>query len=87
MPAIDKNVPIPEIRFFQDNKEIFRLFKHFEIGDSAFFPIAEDGGLRSFIAISAAISYARQSDKRFAFRQVEENGVKGTRIWRVIVKC
>lgn len=70
---IDKGVPLPET--YQRGKYPFR---EMGVGDSFFVAAAK----RS--QITSTVSYAgRRQGKRFITRAVIENGVKGTRVWRI----
>ena len=71
---IDTGVPIPTRRKSSYPPEIMA------VGDSIFVPhgLPSDGH-----RITAAIGFHRKRGRRFATRAVTENGVVGSRVWRV----
>ena len=74
---IDTKIPIPSIR----NKNGRYPFDTLKVGDSFFVP-AE--GANVVAVRSAAYMYAKSHlDYKVTARLVEEDGVKGVRIWRV----
>lgn len=70
---IDKGIAIPESR------KGHRLSKYvdMEVGDSFF--VAKP----QHLAGSGARMYAKKTGRKFASRTVTENGITGTRVWRV----
>jgi hypothetical protein len=53
-------------------------YDQFEIGDSAFV-----AGVTTQQVTNRVSHYAKRHNKKFSCRAVVENGVKGTRFWRV----
>ena len=64
---IDKGVPLPTARRKYPWDEM-------EVGDSFFSPVGQ---------ATLMTQSRRRSDRKFTSCAVEENGVRGTRIWRV----
>jgi len=67
---IDKDVPIPQVLGQYP-------FEQMEIGDSFF------AAGHTTNQIQNAASNHRKKGKKFRSRRVTENGVEGTRIWRI----
>jgi hypothetical protein len=75
MFKIDKGIPIPPSRYGE--KTTVYPFKDMEIWDSFFIP----GGRAT--RLSGSIANARTKyGHLYSTRQVEEEGVRGVRIWR-----
>lgn len=72
---IEKNLPVPEVKTGRPPKYPFNTM---QAGDSVFI----EGATTKSKEYVAAMAYNRRSDKQFCARTVEENGVKGLRIWR-----
>lgn len=73
IPQIEKNVPLPA-----NNREVKFPFAEMEVNDSFF---VEGRTTKSFASITQ--HWRRKMNHRYATRNVEENGVKGVRVWRV----
>jgi hypothetical protein len=73
---IDKGVPIPGYH----RKPAPVPWASFEVGDSAFFPKANQ-----FVIGSSAYNFGKKQNpkRKFSYRTVVENGSEGVRIWRV----
>jgi hypothetical protein len=70
----DKHIPIPP-RNHDKQKYHFHELKLLE---SFFFPEGDPAKLGQ-----AAFRYGRNNGMKFTIREVEENGIKGVRVWRV----
>lgn len=81
-PKIDKGIPIPKIR---RGRPGLYPFSEMQIGDSFFLPM--HGHKLSASANSWKAHRRRQKEPggkwKFETREVKENGIDGTRIWRV----
>lgn len=75
MIDIDKGVPMPETR----GRPVRYPFESMEVGDSFFC----SGGTMRTTRTRTSEASRRLAPKRFSARAVEENGVKGIRVWRV----
>lgn len=71
--TIDKNIPLPPIR--RKNKY---PWGNMNVGDSVFVPGKEVRILRPTYS-----TWGSRHGKRFVGQNLEENGVKGIRVWRI----
>ena len=74
MFKIEKNVPVPA-NYEHAVRGSKYPFQSMEVGDSAFFP--------EIHIVTVGASARKLKPKVFTHRSVIENGVKGTRSWRI----
>ena len=72
---IDRDIPPPTPRGEKSP------FAKMQVGDSVFFP-GENKADAQHPAYMSARNYVKRKGFGFTLRSVEENGVKGIRIWR-----
>jgi hypothetical protein len=85
--AVDKNIPVPAEMSWDRNggssKHCIRYpFSKMDVTDS-FFIAGGDHTHERYTIKSNVLAYARRHGVKFATRSVEENGVRGLRIWRI----
>lgn len=74
IPKIDKGIPVPSPQRGKTSKYPYRDML---VGDS-FFTTRDQSSIGS-----TAKAYGNRNRMKFTTRVVVENGVKGTRVWRV----
>lgn len=84
IPVIEKNIPLPPRRGGAGAKggqsQTGAVLYAMQVGDSVMLP----GRKQTNIASHAGLVSRRIGDgRKYATRSVTENGVKGTRVWRV----
>lgn len=83
MTKFDKGIPIPKGRGTTGSG----LYVGMEVGDSFFRPLPDGLTMEKHQTrtINSASSWGRRQSPRqkFTTRAVEENGVKGIRVWRI----
>ena len=81
--TIDRDIPLPVARTAGARKPRPSKypFRDMQPGDSAFFP-GKHSGDRHHPAYMSARNFVKRYGWRMSLRSVEENGVKGVRIWR-----